>query len=56
MAANKDFTVGVVNGSIGTSAFYLYTMWDDAAQAAPKSWVRSFFGEYKALSQLILYC
>ncbi|KAK8104530.1 uncharacterized protein PG998_011563 [Apiospora kogelbergensis] len=45
MAANKDFTVGVVNGSIGTSAFYLYTMWDDAVQAAPKSWVRSFFEE-----------
>lgn len=46
MAANKDFTVGVVNGSVGTTAFYLFTLWDDATQSVPKSWVRSFFGKH----------
>ncbi|KAK7915273.1 hypothetical protein PG985_012976 [Apiospora marii] len=45
MAANKDFSVGVVNGSVGTTAFYLFTLWDDATQSVPKSWVRSFFEE-----------
>ncbi|KAK8123176.1 Chloroperoxidase [Apiospora sp. TS-2023a] len=45
MAANKGFTVGVVNGSVGTTAFYLFTLWDDATQSVPKSWVRSFFEE-----------
>ncbi|KAK7984492.1 hypothetical protein PG989_011894 [Apiospora arundinis] len=43
MAANKNFSVGVVNGSIQANAFYMFTMWDDVAQAAPKSWVRAFF-------------
>ncbi|KAK8071606.1 Chloroperoxidase [Apiospora saccharicola] len=45
MAANKDFSVGIVNGSVGTTAFYLFTLWDDATQSVPKSWVRSFFGK-----------
>jgi peroxidase family protein len=31
-------------GSPGTTALYLVTMWDDKAGAAPKAWVRSFFG------------
>lgn len=50
MAANKDFTVGVVNGSVGTTAFYLFTLWDDVTQSVPKSWVRSFFGKHTELS------
>ncbi|KAK8062026.1 hypothetical protein PG994_008392 [Apiospora phragmitis] len=45
MAANTDFSVGIVNGSVGTTAFYLFTLWDDATQSVPKSWVRSFFEE-----------
>ncbi|KAK0610944.1 Chloroperoxidase [Immersiella caudata] len=31
-------------GSPGTTALYLVTMWDEDAGAAPKAWVRSFFG------------
>jgi len=32
-------------GSPGTTALYLTTMWDEDAGAAPKAWVRSFFGK-----------
>lgn len=31
-------------GTFGTTGLYLLTMWDDAAKAAPKSWLRPFFG------------
>ena len=31
--------------SPGTTALYLTTLWDNAADAAPKSWIRAFFGE-----------
>ncbi|KAK0609682.1 putative peroxidase [Bombardia bombarda] len=42
MSANPGFTAGP-NFSLGTTALYLTTMWDTAADAAPKSWVRAFF-------------
>lgn len=31
-------------GSPGTTGLYLLTMWDDNFGAAPKAWVRVFFG------------
>ncbi|KAL5338158.1 Chloroperoxidase [Aspergillus crustosus] len=32
-----------IQGSPGTTALYLTTLWDDKAGAAPKSWVKAFF-------------
>jgi hypothetical protein len=44
-AANPQFnaSAGQQQGSPGTTALYLLTNWDDEANAAPKSWVKSFF-------------
>ncbi|KAK9245497.1 Chloroperoxidase [Lipomyces tetrasporus] len=36
-------------GSPGTTALYLTTLRDNAADAAPKSWIRAFFGLYESL-------
>lgn len=33
-------------GSPGTTALYLTTLWDNAAGAAPKAWIRVFFGRF----------
>ncbi|KAJ5087366.1 Chloroperoxidase [Penicillium angulare] len=33
-----------MSGSPGTTGLYLLTMWDDNFGAAPKAWVRAFFG------------
>ncbi len=48
MAVNRAFNASAnqMRGSPGTTALYLVTMWDEKADAAPKEWVRSFFGQY----------
>lgn len=47
MAVNPDFNASAneMTGSPGTTALYLTTLWDDEADAAPKAWIRAFFGE-----------
>lgn len=51
MAVNPDFNASAneMTGSPGTTALYLTTLWDDEADAAPKAWVRAFFGELYAV-------
>ncbi|KAF2173963.1 hypothetical protein M409DRAFT_16232 [Zasmidium cellare ATCC 36951] len=46
-AANPAFTVSFTqrNGTRGTTALYLATLWDYGAKAAPKAWVDTFFTE-----------
>jgi hypothetical protein len=46
-AANPQFNDSMTRqqGSPGTTGLYLLTNWDDAAGAARKSWVKSFFGK-----------
>ncbi len=48
MAANKGFNASAnqVQGSPGTTALYLTTLWDAEKEGAPKKWVRAFFGEF----------
>ena len=48
VAENKWFNASEsqMTGSPGTTALYLLTMWDDDEEAAPKSWVKSFFGKF----------
>lgn len=43
-----------VQGSPGTTALYLTTLWDDSVGAAPKEWIRMFFG--KSTCWLIVKC
>lgn len=47
-AANPHFTVSFnqKNGTIGTTALYLATLWDYEAKAAPKSWIKTFFSGF----------
>ncbi|KAK4234934.1 Chloroperoxidase [Achaetomium macrosporum] len=47
MAANKHFNASEsqMQGSPGTTALYLTTLWDDDAGAVPKSWIRALFEE-----------
>ncbi|KAK2808578.1 hypothetical protein FQN50_004610 [Emmonsiellopsis sp. PD_5] len=47
MEANPQFNASEFQkqGSIGTTALYLTTLWDDKADAAPKAWVKAFFEE-----------
>ncbi|OIW29222.1 Cloroperoxidase [Coniochaeta ligniaria NRRL 30616] len=42
---NPEFNASAneVTGSPGTTALYLVTLWDEKADAAPKSWIKSFF-------------
>jgi len=35
-------------GSPGTTALYLTTLWDINAGAAPKAWIRAFFGRFSS--------
>ncbi len=46
MRVNPTFNASVAekNGSPGTTALFLTTLWDSAVGAAPKAWVRAFFG------------
>ncbi|KAL2821231.1 Chloroperoxidase [Aspergillus granulosus] len=46
-ALNPEFNVSeaALMGSIGETALYLTTLWDYAAGAAPKAWIRAFFEE-----------
>ncbi|KAL3461042.1 Chloroperoxidase [Aspergillus heterothallicus] len=46
-AENPAFngSAGAVMGSVGETALYLTTLWDYAAGAAPKAWIRAFFEE-----------
>ncbi len=47
MAANKGFNASAnqMQGSPGTTALYLTTLWDAEKDGAPKKWVRAFFGK-----------
>lgn len=47
MRVNPTFNASAneMQGSPGTTALYLVTLWDDAVGAAPKAWVKSFFGK-----------
>lgn len=44
--ANPNFNASEnqMTGGQGTTALYLTTLWDDEAGAAPKSWIRTWFG------------
>ncbi|KAL4860299.1 Chloroperoxidase [Aspergillus spectabilis] len=44
---NPDFNAseGALTGSVGETALYLTTLWDYAAGAVPKAWIRAFFEE-----------
>lgn len=56
MKANPTFNASAleVMGSPGTTALWLTTLWDDSVEAAPKEWVKSFFG--KSTCWLIAKC
>ncbi|EHK48623.1 uncharacterized protein TrAtP1_009602 [Trichoderma atroviride] len=45
MKANPTFNASAleVQGSPGTTALYLTTLWDDSVGAAPKEWIKMFF-------------
>ncbi|KAM0261049.1 hypothetical protein ACHAQJ_002488 [Trichoderma viride] len=45
MRVNPTFNASAneIQGSPGTTALYLVTLWDDAVGAAPKEWIKSFF-------------
>ncbi|CAI7564269.1 unnamed protein product [Penicillium crustosum] len=45
--ANPRFNASAMQmmGNPGTTALYLVTLWDEAAGAAPKSWVKALFEE-----------
>ncbi|SPO06285.1 uncharacterized protein DNG_08974 [Cephalotrichum gorgonifer] len=47
MEANPSFNSSKLqtDGSPGTTALYLTTLWDDKAEGAPKTWVKAFFEE-----------
>lgn len=47
MKANPTFNASALEmvGSPGTTALWLTTLWDESAGAAPKAWVKSFFGK-----------
>ncbi|KAJ4286180.1 hypothetical protein N0V88_008124 [Collariella sp. IMI 366227] len=47
MASNEylNASAAQMQGSPGTTALYLMTLWDFKADAAPKVWVKAFFGE-----------
>ncbi|KAK4148798.1 Cloroperoxidase [Chaetomidium leptoderma] len=47
MRANRDFNASAsqIQGSPGTTALYLTTLWDPKADAAPKAWIKAFFEE-----------
>lgn len=46
--ANPTFNASVnqMRGYTGTTGLYLTTLWDGSAKAAPKAWVRAFFGKF----------
>ncbi|KIA75853.1 hypothetical protein HK57_00380 [Aspergillus ustus] len=46
-ALNPRFnaSAGALMGSVGETALYLTTLWDYAAGAMPKAWIRAFFEE-----------
>lgn len=60
MQANPNFDASDFQkaGSLGTTALYLTTMWDDEAKAAPKAWVKSLFRKYprSQIYRLLLTC
>lgn len=58
MRANPRFNASTTQmfGSPGTSALYLATLWDAKAKAAPKTWVRAFFGTFCSCSSPTLSC
>ncbi|KAL7942556.1 Chloroperoxidase [Trichoderma barbatum] len=45
MKANRKFNASdnEMQGSPGTTALYLVTLWDDTVGAVPKAWIKSFF-------------
>jgi hypothetical protein len=51
---NPEFNVTelALMGSVGETALYMTTLWDYAAGAVPKAWIRAFFGEFCGLTLL----
>jgi hypothetical protein len=41
-----EYSFAQRNGTRGTTALYLATMWDYEAKAARKSWIKTFFSEF----------
>lgn len=56
MAANPTFNASAAQqlGTYGTTGLYLATVWDHDAGAAPKKWVKAFFGTFVFASHLRL--
>lgn len=54
MRVNPTFNASAneMSGSPGTTALYLTTLWDDKVGAAPKAWIRAFFGMFYSWSLL----
>lgn len=54
--ANPHFNASEAQqrGSPGTTGLFLATLWNETAGAAPKTWVRSFFGMFLSRLQLKL--
>lgn len=52
--ANPSFNASEnqITGGQGTTALYLTTLWDDEAGAAPKSWIRAWFGMSRPFAYL----
>lgn len=48
MRVNPTFNASAnqMIGSPGTTALYLTSLWDEKADAAPKAWVKAFFGMF----------
>lgn len=53
--ANPTFNASAnqMTGGQGTTALYLTTLWDDEAGAAPKSWIRTWFGTFSPFSEFL---
>jgi hypothetical protein len=51
MKVNKNFNASEAQmaGSPGTTGLYLTTLWDAEADAAPKAWIKAFFGMSRAI-------
>ena len=48
MRVNPTFNASAiqVQGSPGTTALYLTTLWDDDVGAVPKAWIKAWFGKF----------
>jgi hypothetical protein len=55
MKVNPTFnaSANALSGSPGTTALYLVTLWDAKVGAAPKAWIRAFFGRFCTCCSLL---